>query len=123
MKPSELLKWAEENDALDDHILLYDDNNKSFELLDERQLSECDGNLVINKTFNFKKGDIYYSMGILISTGEVYIAKIVWDGGFNDCVRRAAGIIYRSEDEAKEHLLADYNRLTGENRRSIKLME
>lgn len=81
------------------------DSNSSIEFEDL-----CLGNYEIVKLpWEPKYKEYYYSPSI---TREMVI-ELLWLGDTRDYVMKALGMIYRSREEANEHLAEDYQRLTG----------
>ena len=59
-----------------------------------------------------KRGESYYAINIADTTTP-YIAWHAWNGYVRDYVSLQLGIIYKTKEEAEEHFVEDYQRLTG----------
>ena len=62
--------------------------------------------------WNPKNGEIYWTT-FFLSDGKPFVYRLVWSGDSVDFSKKALGMVYRTEEEAKEHLAEDYEQLTG----------
>ena len=61
-----------------------------------------------------QNGDKYYAINIADATTP-YITCARWNGYVRDYASLQLGIIYKTEEEAKSHMIEDYQKLTGKN--------
>ena len=63
-----------------------------------------------------KHGEMYY----ILNTGALIVESYSWGNSTFDLAVKSLGIIHRTEEEAKAHLHADYERLTGKTLSSVE---
>lgn len=67
---------------------------------------------VVKLPWEPKYNDVYWTM-LFKSDGKPFTDRLVWSGDSIDFSKKALGMVYRTEKEAKEHLAEDYMKLTG----------
>ena len=59
-----------------------------------------------------KNCEFYWTM-FFASDGKPFAGRVVWIGDSVDFGKKALGMVYRTEEEAKAHMAEDYMKLTG----------
>lgn len=110
----------------EDSTFMFDKTNGLLHVLDDGNFEEENAALyhvlsgkieIVKLPWEPKNGEIYWTI-FFISDGKPFTDRLVWSGDSVDFSKKALGMVYRTEEEAKEHLAEDYERLTGKQLRS-----